>query len=66
MNPLLKQVSLSLGVKRLYLLILFGLTNMVTKNISITKEMAQWIKNNDLSLSKLVQRHLRELMKNER
>ena len=46
----------------LYLCILSVLTNMVTKNISITEEMAKWIKDKDLSLSKVVQRHLKNLM----
>ena len=39
---------------------------MVRKMISLPEEMVKWLKDRDLSLSKIVQRHIKELMdKNE-
>ena len=38
---------------------------MVTKTISLPEEMIQWLKDRDMSISKVVQRHIRELMEKE-
>jgi len=38
---------------------------MVTKTISLPEEMIQWLKDRDMSISKVVQRHIRELMAKE-
>ncbi len=38
---------------------------MVTKTISLPEEMVKWLKDRDLSLSKVVQRHIRELMEKD-
>ncbi len=38
---------------------------MVTKTISLPVEMIQWLKDRDMSLSKVVQRHIRELMEKD-
>jgi len=38
---------------------------MVTRTISLPKEMLDWLKDRDMSISKVVQRHLRELMKKD-
>ncbi len=45
--------------------ILVKLTIMVTKTISLPEEMIQWLKDRDMSISKVVQRHIRELMDKE-
>lgn len=49
----------------LYIFKLHSLTNLVTKNISLPEEMVKWIKDHDLSLSKVVQRHIKQLMENK-
>ncbi len=38
---------------------------MVRKMISLPEEMTQWLKDRDMSLSKVVQRHIRELMEKD-
>lgn len=48
----------------LYLLMLLILL-MVTKTISLPQEMLDWLKDRDMSISKVVQRHIRELMEKD-
>lgn len=38
---------------------------MVTRTISLPQEMLDWIKDRDMSISKVVQRHIRELMEKD-
>ena len=38
---------------------------MVTKTISLPEEMIQWLKDRDMSISKVDQRHIRELMEKD-
>jgi len=38
---------------------------MVTRTISLPQEMLDWLKDRDMSISKVVQRHIRELMKKD-
>lgn len=45
---------------------LTNLNKMVTKNISLPKEMVDWLNERDMSLSKVVQRAIRELMEKEK
>lgn len=64
LNKKIISFNVMLKTNPLYLLILLILL-MVTKTISLPKEMLDWLKDRDMSISKVVQRHIRELMEKD-